>query len=401
MLKLTAWLALANLGQLLLGLGRGALLARWLGQARFGQLGHTLALVTLADAVGQWGVATIVTREAAAKPARDGIIVGTALVLRLGQSLALGLALWTISGPWAVLLLLGTVGQVGLGFLRARLLRTPQVVAGLVPGLLSFGAVAACWRLGHPSFSLALSALALTGAAGAVIQLALAAYYLHRRPAWSSRTAKHLLASSWPLWVSGLAVAFLYRQDVLMLKWLLAPRTAEHAMGYYQVAYNLTESGSFLLGALVTAAFPLFASLHRVSQDLLRATYRRALRYALALGSAGVAATLLLGRPLVHLVYGARYGRSVVALHLLSPALLVVLVNSLTSSLLIARHRQMQLLWIIGATVAFNFVVNLWAIPQFGFAGAAATTTAAEAFETALLLWNVRGLIGAGGRALA
>src|SRR5258706_16481803 len=42
-LTLTFWLAAANLGQLLLGLGRGALLARWLGQAKFGQLGHTLA----------------------------------------------------------------------------------------------------------------------------------------------------------------------------------------------------------------------------------------------------------------------------------------------------------------------------------------------------------------------
>jgi len=390
MLTLTFWLAAANLGQLLLGLGRGALLARWLGQARFGQLGHTLALVTLADAVGQWGVSTIVTREAAANPRRDGIIVGTALGLRLGQSLVLGLGLWAISGPWAVLLLLGTVGQVGLGFLRARLLRTPQVIAGLIPGVLSFAAIAVCWRMGRPTSNLALATLAVTGGVAAVVQLALAASYLHRSLAWSTRVAKHLLSSSWPLWVSGLAVAFLYRQDVLMLNWILAPRAAEHAIGYYQVAYNLTESGSFLLGALVTAAFPLFASLHRVSQDQLRATYRRALRYAVGLGAAGVAATLLLGHPIVHLVYGSRYLRAVPALYLLSPALLVVLINSLTSSLLIARHRQMQLLWIIGATVAFNFLVNLWVIPVFGFVGAAATTTAAEAFETLLLLWSVR-----------
>lgn len=394
MLTLTFWLAAANLAQLLLGLGRSVLLARWLGPAQSGLLGHTLALVTLADAVGQWGVSTIVTREAAAKPRQDGMIVGTAIGLRVGQSLVVGLVLWTLSGPWAVLLLLGTVGQVGIGFLRARLLRTPQILAGLTPGVLSCAAVVACWRFGRPSASLALATLAITGAVAAAIQLALAASRLHRRLAWSTRTAKQLLTSSWPLWVSGLAVAFLYRQDVLMLKWLLAPRAAEHAMGYYQVAYTLTESGSFLLGALVTAAFPLFASLHRVSEPRLRDTYLRALGYALALGAVAWGATLLIGGPLIHRVYGPAFGRSAAALRMLAPALLFVLVNSLTASLLVARHRQMALLWIVAATVAFNFLVNCWAIPVFGFVGAAATTTAAEAFETLLLFWSVRRWLG-------
>ena len=102
--------------------------------------------------------------------------------------------------------------------------------------------------------------------------------------------------------------------------------------------------------------------------------------------------TLLLADPVIGLVFGGAYEPSAASLRWLAPALPLVAVGSLTASLLTAVHRQADVTRVTLLLVAVNALANAWAIPRYGFAGAAAATTATELVGAAALLWIARPL---------
>jgi len=199
MLPLTAWLAAANLVQLVLGLTQSIVLARWLGPAGWGELGWILSAVMVADAVAQAGLPNLVVREVAARPREDGRIAGTALVLRGLLATVSALVLWPVAGPWAGLLLVAYVGQLGGLVLRAKLARGPQIAANLLPITLSTAALAVCARTRIPEVSLALAVLAVATLVAGAGQLGLARARLATPPAWEPGRAPALFREAWPL----------------------------------------------------------------------------------------------------------------------------------------------------------------------------------------------------------
>jgi len=397
-LSLTAWLAAANLAQLALGLVQSIVLARWLGPAGWGELGWVLSAIMVADAVAQAGLPNILVREVAASPRDDGGTFGTAVALRGALAAAGALVLWPVAGPWAGLLLLAYVGQLGGLVLRAKLSRGPQIAANLLPITLSTAAVAAVAARRAPETSLALAVLALAGLIAGVGQLLLARASLVGRPGWNPGRARILLREAWPLWAGAILVAWMYRLDVFLLKYLLPPGEAGLALGYYQTAYKPVESGNFLLGALVMTAFPAFSAAARTgrSAGILRRAVRDILAQARVLGAMAVLGAVVLGPWAIRLLFGTSYAPSGVAVQLLSPALLFVLVNALLASLLTATGRQRELLWVTAAMVAFKLAANLVAIPVWSYRGSAAATTLTEGFGLVLLWWRCRaaGLTG-------
>ena len=403
MLPLTVWLAAANLVQLVLGLTQSVVLARWLGPAGWGELGWILSAVMVADAVAQAGLPNLVVREVAARPREDGRIAGTALVLRGALATASALVLWPVAGPWAGLLLVAYVGQLGGLVLRAKLARGPQIGANLLPITLSTAAIVVCARTEAPQASLALAVLAVATLVAGVGQLGLARARLATPPAWESGRAPGLLREAWPLWAGAILVAWMYRVDVFLLKHLLPPGEGGLALGYYQTAYKPVESGHFLLGALVMTAFPAFSAGMRGRTKAgagLRKTVREALGHAWRLGGAAVVLALLLRPWAVRVLFGEAYAPSGPALRLLAPALLLVLLNALLASLLTAAGRQRELLWVTVALVAFKLAGNFAVIPAWSYRGSAAMTTLTEALGLGLLWWraSAAGLLGAAGR---
>jgi O-antigen/teichoic acid export membrane protein len=389
MLPLTAWLAAANLAQLVLGVAQSVILGRWLGVAVYGELGYLLSMVMVADAVAQAGLPNIVIREVAARPRGDGLVFGTAMAIRLALALAAAAAVWPVAGPWASALVLGYAGSLGVSALRAKLLRGPQIAASLLPILLSTAALALLAARMAPSAPLALAVLAVAGLLAGAGQFAIAKVHLLSGLGWSLWQGRRLLEESWPLWLGTLVVAWMYRIDVFLLKALPGPVASADAIGWYQAAFKPIESGHNLLGALVLTAFPLFsARAHRPAA--LRSALDANLRHARLFGGAAMLAALAGGPWAIRLLYGEAYAQSGPAIRLLAPALVLVLTNALLASLLTAAGRQRELLWITVAMVAFKLAGNLAVIPVWSFTGSAAMTTLTEAFGFGLLWWRVR-----------
>jgi O-antigen/teichoic acid export membrane protein len=394
-LRLAGWLAAASAVQLLLGLAKSALLARWLGPDGFGRLGFVLDVVALAEMLAPLGLGWIVTREIAARPARAGLVLGSAVRLRLVLSMPLAAVAWWAGGPWAAVLLVANGGQLGTAALRGLGAQAAQVASSLLVAAATLVAAVACLPAA-PSPGLALAALAAATLVGASGQLALAASAVRRRSRrafaalreFSRPVASSLWRAAVPLWLGGLFVGLVYRLDVLMLRWLLPRGAWEAQVGWYKVAYALKESGDLVLGGLVVAAFPAFSTLTR-SRVSLAAAYDRAARAGWWAGLAACVLAWWLGGPAVRLLYGPDYAPAIRGLAWLAPALALVLQNSLASSLLVAVGRQREIAWVGGAMAAANAILNLWTIPRHGFVGAAAATTLTEGLGFLLLRWRL------------
>lgn len=395
---LGAWLAAANILQLFLGFWREHLLGPWLGPERMGTLGFALALAGTADMVVQAGLGPVLTRDVAADPKKDGAHLGTALGMRVIYLLAAVPVLALLGGPFAALYLAGLTGQLGVAVLRAKMLKAPQVAATLLPPVFSLALVASCREFAEPSAGLALAALAAAAVLATVFQLPMAVSRLRSGLSWSGPLVARAFRGAWPLWLAGVAVALLYRVDVFILKFLLGGTEADRAIGLYRPAYTLVESGHFVLGSLVAVAFPALAALTAGPVVRLRSAYYRAVRWSVLLGLASAGAALLLGGPVLVLIWGDGFAPAVPALAVLSPALVFVLLNGLTTSLLTALHRTRLVLAVVLGQFAVKTALSLLLIPRLGFPGAAAASVAAEAVGTVVLLWTAARVLSGTGK---
>jgi O-antigen/teichoic acid export membrane protein len=82
---------------------------------------------------------------------------------------------------------------------------------------------------------------------------------------------------------------------------------------------------------------------------------------------------------LVALVAGEGFEDAATPLRILTPALVFAFVSSVFSAVLIALNRQRALILASLGGLGLNLALNLWAIPRFGYTGAAVTTVVSEA----------------------
>jgi len=391
--RLAVWLGLANVLQLGLGFAFYAVLGRWLGVARLGEIGFALAVVSIADMASQGGLSNIITRDAAARPRDDGKLLGTALGLKAVFALLAGGIVAAVAGPWAAILLAGTIGQAGVCILRAKLLKVPLALANLMPNGLAILAIAPLAALAvPPSAALALAAFSSARVVAAVGQVLVARSRLLRPVSFAMGKARELLEESWPLWISEMLIVLFTRTDILMMRWLMPVADADRAIGWYQAARSLSDGGNFVLGALVTVAFPLMSAMRGKPPARMQAVLSRAMRFGWLAGLAGLAATLVLAYPAIRLLFGAAFIPSTNALLIMAPCFPLGVVNGILSTLLIAAGRQKAFMISAVTLVAVNIAGNYLAIPRYSFLGAAAMTTAMQAIGLVQLLWLTRDL---------
>lgn len=225
------WLVAGRVLRLGLSLTVGAWMARYLAPADFGELSYLISLVALLAALAGVGLDGLVVRELVDRRRDPGETLGTAFGLRISAGLVLYTGLvacwwWRAGvgpGLWMVAMLgtelvLQAANVFDLHF-QSRSANRWTVLAGTVAL-----AVASCVRValivsGAPVVYFAAAVMMEGGLQAAF----LAWFYLRRdpdRPAWrfSPVRARALLAESWPMIVSAVAVAGCMRVDQVMLK---------------------------------------------------------------------------------------------------------------------------------------------------------------------------------------
>lgn len=370
---------------LLAGLATLRLATSYLGVGGFGEYAIVLALAPILLVFADLGISTLLARELVQSPERREEIAGTLLWFRLAASatVMLGcLALVTFL-PYEHHVRVGlviacagvallSVGSFATPFLQVSLRLELVALLDCAVALLTVGLVGVVTLLDLGFYAL-VGVNAAVGLANLVFGIFLVRRFWRPSLRFDRRLARRLISDGLPL-AAVIVIGLLhFKLDAVLLS-LLRP-TAD--VGVYTVAYRFLEQSLVLPGVFMAAVFPLLAAAVRGegAADVIRKAFSFLLMVALPLALALV----VLADPLVALAAGDGFEQAAVPLRILAPALVFTFVNTVFASLLIAMNRQRALIVVSLAGLTLNVLANLYAIPRFGYVGAAVTTVVSEA----------------------
>ncbi|MFN8534770.1 MAG: oligosaccharide flippase family protein [Dehalococcoidia bacterium] len=380
-----------QLANRLVDLAFAIVVARVLGPAMVGEYGFAVVLIGYFQIFTDFGLGTMLTREAAQDRSRAPDLLANIVGMRL--------ALVAASLPMLVSLV--ALYWSAFNLTSAGALTIGLFALGLIPGALSasYSAVFYAYeKMEYPAMltsigtllRVALGLAAIFGGLGIaglglvslVVNLATALIFWRLltttffRPSmrFDWQAARRLWVLSFPLMINNFLSSIFFRIDVLLLK----PIQGDAATGYYTTAYKFIDGLNVIPSFFTLAVFPIFSRYAISSTDSLRYGFDRSLKLLLTISLPITILTTLLADRIILLFFGEAFAPAVIALQILIWFLPFSYVNSITHYVLIALNRQryLTLAFVIG--VLFNIAANLVMIPRFSFEGAAAVTVVSE-----------------------
>lgn len=370
---------------LALGVFVTALLARTLGRAGYGEWTTNFVVLTFVGYFLNFGTETVVVREAARDPEHELEWLGADTMLRLISLgpvvLASAAAIFLlhrndemlIAGLILVLTMpFGGVGALQLLF-RLRVNNTVPMLVLTLRSVLWAGAVLVIYLRGGGLVALAVG-MAVTNAAGTLVQTTAALRLVGRWPRPSRKRLRALVIASIPVGIAWILVIGYARIDQVLVFTI----AGSGAAGLYGSARNILDQSAFVPVSIMTTLAPVIAASWPSNRErMYRATRQTA--ELLAIGSFGALAfACVAAEPIVRLIYGAQFVAGAKALPVLGAAFVFICFNYLNSNLLIAFGMQKRLAWISLAALIVNVAGNVPLIAAIGFMGAAWMTLVTE-----------------------
>ncbi len=362
----------------------GVWIARYLGPEQYGLLNFALAFVGLFGAIASLGLQGVMVRNIVNKPVDANSIMGTGFILRF----------------------LGGLASFSLIMIAIIIIRPEDLIAKLIVAILGFtlilqsSEVVKYWFESHVlskyvvwvensvfiviaiikvililvhaplmSFVFAVFAEALFVS---LLLFTIYSWKAGRLKDWKPnfKIAKQLLNDSWPLILSGLAIAIYMRIDLVMLEYMIGNKS----VGIYSAAVRISEVWYFIPMVIVSSVFPSIVEAKQKSEELY---YQRLQKlYDLVLWIAIVVALLMtfLSNWVVELLFGFQYieAGSVLKIHIWAG--INVALGSAWSNWILIENKQKLVLYghILGAVL--NVVLNMFLIKSIGINGAALAT---------------------------
>jgi O-antigen/teichoic acid export membrane protein len=380
-----------------LGIVANALTARVLGPAEYGQLAFLLAAFTIAlpltelgfgQALAQWGAASEMQGDRATTELLLRSRMGFVVMVQLPLLSAVGMLVLIGEPSWVrgVLLAVTVVLLVGGGAQAVLLLQNRTaamakialavgiaVQAGVVGAALITGNAASVWAA-----RLVLGAFAPVIAAGLISRRLLR---LVLRP----RLPRGLPPGFWRFallaWVAGASALLVYsRSEVFVLRVL--GQSAE--LGFFAVAFGLSQQLTLPLDSLLAPLFPANAALSAGHPEHVREAFFRSLRF-FALLAGGLLALAPAVCFLTPIAFGRDFSRSATLFVPLALASTLQSVSSPFTVLVFARRRGSVLAVAFVAGLAVDIGLAVWLIPSHGAWGAVIANIAGQVTAIAVL----------------
>lgn len=202
----------------------------------------------------------------------------------------------------------------------------------------------------------------------------------------NTSTWPRLLADGTPFMVAFIFAFIYYRIDVMMLESM----TGNAVVGWYGAPFRLFDTLMFFPVILNTAVYPVLARQFRQSDNSMRDTSRKILDLTFIVAMPVAVGMAALAEPIIHLLFGSQFSQSVIILQLFAFTLVLVYVDFVLNTVLIAADRQKMISWIAVAATVINVTINYGAITYFqdnfgnGAIGAALTKALTEVFVMAM-----------------
>jgi O-antigen/teichoic acid export membrane protein len=385
--KNTAVLASADIATRLIRFALVVVIARTLGPAGYGIYAFAFAFAEVYCVISDFGLSNLTIRDTSRNKKDLGRFVGNILLVETAVSVAAFGFLFVLVGlinlptEKAVIVyvavlayMLTALAQIVHATFKVHermeydavlhvIQQSVTVVLGVLVLYLGYG----------------LLALALAFVVGSAINLtascALASKRFARPKFRLQRRLLTYLLKEAPSF--GLIVFFTliyYKISTLLLSFI----QGDAATGWFNAAYTMAVSLTFLPAAFMSALFPVISSLHVTSRDLAKTVYNESFRYMIILGLPLAFGTTVLADKVIDIVYGHQFYNSAAVMQVVIWSVAVLFLNYVLSTTLTSINLQRIVMYATGIGVGVNVILNLLVIPIFSYIGASYVMVATE-----------------------
>lgn len=393
------WLSISNVGGRLLRAVIIIYAARILGASEWGMFSYAVSLVAFFGVLTDVGISPILIRETAKlqeKPEERARFLSASFALKsvfLAVSALIILFAVPLLGieegikmilPIAVaIMIFDTFRELGSSLVRA--IERTELEAALY--LLTNAAIVVFGFLflyASPSVTAFAYAYAIgTGIGMVATFFTLRKYFSGIFKKFSWRILKYILFSGWPFAISAILAALMIDTDILILGWL---RSSEE-VGFYSAAHRIIQLLYLLPAILSTSLLPAFSRLAGKSDEKLRAGLERTLGLVYLVAIPMSIGGVILGKEIIHLIFGQEYLAAAAPFQILMAALLVNFPAVILTSAIFTYNKQTQIMRYAAIGGLLNVGLDFIFIPRFGMTGSAIVTVIAQLVAN-IYLWR-------------
>ena len=195
-------------------------------------------------------------------------------------------------------------------------------------------------------------------------------------------TIKKALVGSLPYGILGVLGMLYFRIDTVLLSYL----RGNFETGIYSAAYKFLETAILIPSSISLAIFPVMVKLHETDHLSLKKLYRKTIVITFSLGVIG-ALVYFYVLPLLIQWLLPNYSASLEVIQILALTIPFMFVQITASQVLLTSDKNLKALMLITfVLLAFNLILNLIFIPQFGYMAAAWVTVISDIFAAILVL---------------
>jgi O-antigen/teichoic acid export membrane protein len=369
------------------------LVARYLGAEGLGILNFGVALMAIFSIVANFGFSTLVARDVARDKSQASKYIANVIPIQILLSIftigliavlvnVLGYSQQTIYVVYilSISIIVYTLSNLFLAIFQAFEQLEYQSIALIITSIVALCEAVLGILLHVNVVAFAFFMLVSNGAAFVYVYAVYARRLSVPRLEADFTFWRSALKEAWPMVAVGIGVMIYFRIDVVMLSFIRGTT----AVGFYSVAYTLSEASTVVGAMFLTSIFPVLSHQHQNSEASFRDTCTQSVRYMLYFALPMAFFVTLWAKPIVSLLFGSAFDQSVAALQILIWAAALMYVAMLLGNALVAANLQRLSMRITAAAVVINVSLNVFLIPKYSYIGASFATVATEASFVAL-----------------
>jgi len=360
-------------------------LARVLGPGDFGKLNFAMAFVAYFTLIANLGLPLLGTREIARDREKIDANLSNILTLRLFlASLSFGLLLLVVFFLNKSLEIKYLIILYGLGIIPSASLldwafqgfeRMEYIGVGRSLGAVIYVGLALGFVKGHQQL---LLIPCFYVAANLLVAVLLISIFVNQfgkpRFRFDFSLCKELLGAALPIGFSIMMIQVVHYIDTVMLGFM----KSDEQVGYYSAAYKIIMILLAAAWCYQDAVFPVISNYYKTSMDSLKKIQSYATKVMITLTLPLAIGGTIFAKPIMNLIYGAKYDPGVIALQILIWTVAIGCLHGVYVRGLIACDRQNRRLIIAVVHALIVIGLNFILIPPLGLIGAAIATGLGE-----------------------
>ena len=362
------------------------LITRYLGPDKFGLYITALAFSGLFNSLGDWGIYQTSTREISRPKAKEKVIIGNVMALRITVSIFLALIMpvviyflpYTFELKIALLLILLTYifysfYQVLIGLFQKRLIMYKVTLVELIGKIIQVALVFLTIKL-DLGFKFIVAGMTISMFSNFILIYFLSRRFIKFKLNFNINRWKNFLKESWPIGLSVIVTFIYFKADTLLLKAM----KSNVDVGIYGAAYKVLENITFFPGMIIGLMMPMFSYYifkdRKKFQRLVNENFKLFVILIIPL----IIIVMFFAENIIAIVAGPQFTASATVLRIVIFSLAFIFFGMLFGNILLVAKLQKQQLLALTAVAVFNVSANLILIPKYSYLATSAVSVATE-----------------------